>query len=79
MSGDVTDEKGKFLWYRYFSSKVMLPFFCMVAFCILIGLGHLPALEDKQWIGGILLAFGGLLPVGEAIQAGLIAIGKKGS
>lgn len=74
MSDIVVDGNGRFLWYKYASSKVLLPLVCMAAWVYLIAAGHLTTLEDKIYIGAGLLLFGGILPAADVVKA----FAKKG-
>ena len=77
MSDEVTDGNGKFLWYKYASTKVLLPLAGMAIWSVLIGAGHLVSLEDKALVGAGLLLFCGLLTASDAVQL-LAGRGKKG-
>jgi hypothetical protein len=68
VSNEVTDENGKFLWYKYASTKVLLPAFGMVLWGLLIYLDKLDSLEKMFGVGLGLLLFCGLLTASDAVQ-----------
>lgn len=68
MSGDVTDGNGKFVWYKYASTKVLLPAFGMSLWVGLIYSGKIKSLEELGMVGAGLLLFCGLLTAADAIS-----------
>ena len=68
MSDEVTDGNGKFLWYKYLSSKVMLPVYGISVWAALIYLDKLDSLEKMFGVGLGLLLFCGLLTASDAVQ-----------
>ena len=68
MSDEVTDGNGKFVWYKYASTKVLLPAFGMVLWTALIYADKLGEMEKMFGVGLGLLGFCGLLTVSDAVK-----------